>query len=96
MIRLGAEELSFMKKQGITLCSQCRYHGGSDAPLCAMNLSKHIHSERGACQEYVKKGKIPEQQRIEAMKAADAQLSMFDRMGHAAGTQGFDQDWRPA
>ena len=96
MVRLEPEELAFMKERGITLCSTCRYCGGKDGSLCDMNQSKHLHSERGSCQEYVPKGKTPEQLRLEARRASEAQMTMFDRMGHAAGTQGFDQDWRPA
>lgn len=81
---LDREELAFMKERGITLCSTCRWSSGKTGPLCDMNMSMRVHSEHGSCTEYAKKGKTPEQQRIEAQKADEAQGRMFDNWGHEA------------
>ena len=80
---LDREELAYMKEHGVSLCSTCRY-GKKDGPLCDLNMSMRVHSEHGSCLEYARKGKTPEQQRIETMRAAEAQLTLFNTAGYSA------------
>lgn len=79
---ISPEERLYLKARGIAICSLCRYE--KRGQLCDVNRSMRSYSERGQCGEFVPKGKTPEQARIEAMRADEAQGRLFDVMGNAA------------
>jgi len=78
MIELSDLEWKHLRDRGITLCSLCRNENTKNPYKCLAGLDQRYYGFRPRCMGFVsKKKRTPEQERIAAMKADEAQLRLF-------------------